>query len=652
MASSPDLADGPGFLAEDLAGDYYIDVLQRLHEALAPRTYLEIGVLGGHALMHARCAAIAIDPHFQFEDSAVVAQLLRKPVLHLFALSSDDFFATRSATAIFGQPIDLAFIDGMHHCEFLLRDFYNTERHCAKNSLIVLHDCLPPEVGITVRRPGNSSPIAPHRQYWWAGDVWRTALLLKRRRPDLVITAIDAAPTGLILITNLDPTNSSLSENYQTYFDEMLSWDLKEISIRDYFAEMKVISASALRMPEGIRARLGVGPYGEGPARLILPADEAPPTAISGQNMTDGLPRWRALATPVRQEEDNRFVGGVFDLVGNFLEIAAHKRSFDGGMQFPDSLPEIPADELTHVEERCLYGGLLFNHLGHFLVESLGRLWICDQVAFAGLPLYVHPLWGEIDIETPGGFGRVTLEMLGIDPRRIRFITDPTIFDQLLIPEQLYGFHLFARPDERFRQFLHRGEARMRSAQRYTPPTPRRIYVSRSEWSADRGMVVGEREFERFLSGQGWSIFHPESKDYAEQLVHYANAEQLLFADGSAYHSLILLPNLRAEIAVIFRRSGGFDNWATTQCAGLGQKMTPLKHVIRTYPLGMPSWCAVSLVDYHAVSADLKRMGFVEREFTEWASLAEEATDRALSRYVSAIAAEPQFRAFLRTLSE
>jgi hypothetical protein len=40
-----------------------------------------------------------------------------------------------------------------------------------------------------------------------ARHAWRTALLLKRRRPDLAFAALDAQSTGVILITNLDPSS-------------------------------------------------------------------------------------------------------------------------------------------------------------------------------------------------------------------------------------------------------------------------------------------------------------------------------------------------------------------------------------------------------------------------------------------------------------
>lgn len=132
--------------APDLAGEHYIATLQRLHEVLRPKTYLEIGVQLGDSLKLARCASIAIDPAFHIVPSNIEG-VFAKPELHFYQMGSDDFFGQHSPSQILGRTIDMAFLDGMHRCEYLLRDFINTERHCKRNSIIALHDCLPVEPG-------------------------------------------------------------------------------------------------------------------------------------------------------------------------------------------------------------------------------------------------------------------------------------------------------------------------------------------------------------------------------------------------------------------------------------------------------------------------------------------------------------------------
>jgi protein O-GlcNAc transferase len=243
----------------DLRGDVYLNVLDRMHRILQPKTYFEIGVQTGATLALARCASIGVDPQFQFEDIATVARIVAKPSLSLYQTPSDDFFARFNPTNLFGAPIDFAFLDGMHRCEYLLRDFINTERHCLPNSVIVLHDCLPIELPMAERNPNNNA-IDPCRQKMWTGDVWRTALLLKRRRPDLRMLVLDSAPTGLVLISNLNPQNQLLPNHFADEYDalaaEMMSWSLAEITLAGYYEEIGVEPEILFRTNEQILTRL------------------------------------------------------------------------------------------------------------------------------------------------------------------------------------------------------------------------------------------------------------------------------------------------------------------------------------------------------------------------------------------------------------
>ncbi len=242
----------------DLAGDSYVHVLERLHDILQPRTYLEIGVETGATLALARCASIGVDPRFQFGEIGVVERIVAKPSLLLYQMPSDDFFAAHAPTELLGAPIEFAFLDGMHRCECLLRDFQNVERHCRPDSVIALHDCLPLESAMAEREPG-AAPIDPRRQGMWTGDVWRTALLLKRRRPDLRMVVLDAAPTGLVLISNLDPGSRLVEERHDDLVAEMMSWSLEEITLASYHAEMGVEPEALLRSPQDLAARLRGG---------------------------------------------------------------------------------------------------------------------------------------------------------------------------------------------------------------------------------------------------------------------------------------------------------------------------------------------------------------------------------------------------------
>jgi Methyltransferase domain len=177
---------------------FYLEFLRALHERLEPRTYLEIGMAQGHSLALSRCASVGIDPAF------CVDQEIACPV-SLLRCTSDEYFArlSRDGSTPFGElPVDLSYIDGMHHFEYALRDFVGAERYSAPSSVIAFDDVLPRDVE-EAARDRDEMP--------WTGDVFRIPIALKAHRPDLLLLMVDTEPAGTLLVAKLDPSNRALA---------------------------------------------------------------------------------------------------------------------------------------------------------------------------------------------------------------------------------------------------------------------------------------------------------------------------------------------------------------------------------------------------------------------------------------------------------
>jgi tetratricopeptide (TPR) repeat protein len=195
-----------------LPGKFYFDVLSRIIARLEPRTYVEIGVFRGDSLKLVRRAeaVVGIDPQPQLTWTL-------DPHMRVFNETSDAFFEKYDLTQeLGGRAVDLAFIDGLHLFEFALRDFANLERCCHRNSTILIHDCYPIDALSADREP---------RHVNWSGDIWRLIVLLKKYRPDLEIHTIATAPTGLAIISKLDPASTFLHDNLPRLYEEFLALD-------------------------------------------------------------------------------------------------------------------------------------------------------------------------------------------------------------------------------------------------------------------------------------------------------------------------------------------------------------------------------------------------------------------------------------------
>jgi hypothetical protein len=182
---------------------FYYAFLAELHRRLAPRAYLEIGVRDGGSLAQSHCRSIAIDPAF-----AITVEL--DADVALFRTTSDEYFARAEPLApTGGQPVDLAFIDGLHLFEFALRDFIHVEQHASRRGLIVFDDVLPRSIDEAARERHTNG---------WTGDVFGMLEVLAEYRPDLVVVQVGTRPTGLLLVTALDPSDTTLHDR----FDEIV----------------------------------------------------------------------------------------------------------------------------------------------------------------------------------------------------------------------------------------------------------------------------------------------------------------------------------------------------------------------------------------------------------------------------------------------
>ena len=224
---------------------------------------------------------------------------------------------------------------------------------------------------------------------------------------------------------------------------------------------------------------------------------------------------------------------GGYDSDGRWSRALAHGRN--------DELATPPPPRAAEAEwaEECVYGGILWGHFGHFLLEGLSRAWgIAER---PDLPV----VWRRAPARAEfTAWQREILEILGLGGREHRVVERPVRIRRLWVPDQ--GFML--------RRFFHPRHAAALGVHPFRPPVPgRRVWLSRSGLPEQLARIAGEAEFEAILAADGWTILHPERLPVREQLRAIEDAAAVAGFEGSAFHLLVLGRDIGARVAILGR---------------------------------------------------------------------------------------------------
>jgi capsular polysaccharide biosynthesis protein len=307
-----------------------------------------------------------------------------------------------------------------------------------------------------------------------------------------------------------------------------------------------------------------------------------------------------AVLTPLTAISPAAFSGGVTDRSGCHHRIALTLR--DGrALERHATAPSCT----KALEGQYLYGGILFPHFGHFLTESLGRLWAYQRVRESYATVVFLLAW-------PGRWLRARpwvleiLRALGLPAERILLVHGPSVWrvKQLLVPEQVLGLGML-RPTPEWLELV--AAARFESTRGKSHAC---VYVTRADVPLDRGAIAGEAAFASCMREEGFFVFDPCAYRVGDQHQVLCNARTLVFAEGSATHWALLLPNFPGEVVVICRRAGVSK---VHQFRNFGIRASSIDEVQVEIGRG-GRHNRLALLDWKAISDQLRLRGLVEHE--------------------------------------
>lgn len=198
--------------------------------------------------------------------------------------------------------------------------------------------------------------------------------------------------------------------------------------------------------------------------------------------------------------------------------------------------------------EKAIFAGPLFAAYGHFLLESLARLWAAPS--YSECPI----LWSVQTSDTAPTLLPWMIEILALlklnNP--IKLVSQPIAVRHLIVPAP--GYEIQYRFGPTHSKFLAQIP--------WTPESGNKLWLSRAGVEETYG--TGRDELEKALIGDGWKIIKPETMSIKAQMDAFQRAERIAGEQGSALHSLILMQSATGMRLDVFARdprlSGHFIN--------------------------------------------------------------------------------------------
>lgn len=237
------------------------------------------------------------------------------------------------------------------------------------------------------------------------------------------------------------------------------------------------------------------------------------------------------IAYPLQELNYHNYVGGLIDSKTNkLIKIAIFRNNKNEPCQHLSiSNPQKKlSKDFPTIHNICLYGGILYNHFGHFLVESLGRLWAYEYVKELSPYICFYSSWGVPDYLNKDNYLNQVFTGFRIPIDKLIFLNDLVELKKIVIPQQKFDY--CRNPDYIFSDFIKNFSFDESVPEGFENAD--KIYVSRANLpfaSSDNcihGRAIGENYFEQYLLSNGYQIFYPELYRLFQQLTVYNNAKK------------------------------------------------------------------------------------------------------------------------------
>lgn len=304
-----------------------------------------------------------------------------------------------------------------------------------------------------------------------------------------------------------------------------------------------------------------------------------------------------AIVVPPRESRP-RTPSGVWK-DGDIAEAAIWR----GAGRMSLAVEEAP-EPVEKLEGHFLFAGMFYGHFGHFITETISRLWAANNDYDGVLFTPKHPTLTHF--KKPH---REIFEIFGIKCPTL-VIKQPSLVETLTIPGQGFGLGDIAAGTEEFRNFLRETVGKLPAN------GPEKIYISRTKYIANGGLLA-EAILEENLRRSGYVPVFPEQLSWKDQFALYRAARKIISLDTSALHMAGMAADPDKDIAVILRRNNAEHHSMRLQLRGMmGKDPLLINSLVAEYlvPGKKPNHNSWGQVDFREIHATLLEHGYLDAD--------------------------------------
>ncbi|WP_409438913.1 glycosyltransferase family 61 protein [Psychromonas sp. GE-S-Ul-11] len=191
-------------------------------------------------------------------------------------------------------------------------------------------------------------------------------------------------------------------------------------------------------------------------------------------------------------------------------------------------------NSIETIKGKSFFGGYLYAHYGHFILESLSRLSNYngeENIIWVGNTKYRKK------------FQDLIFKHLGLENVNHIFVQETIECEELTVTDRNYI--IWSKFTKNHYSYLSR------NSEENSKYSNKKVWLSRSGFNS----YANENIIEILLSFRGWEIIQLEELSFQEQISVFNSAKQIAGVEGTAFHNMVFSKNVIDEIH-IFKRKG------------------------------------------------------------------------------------------------